>query len=96
MPDLAHDADAYRRLWLAVASAAVVAACTAIVKRKDPLEAAVAKEMRYFRSRSWRLICGYADITYAPDRVEQFLKPPYTRTTSAEMRRAMGLMEREA
>lgn len=96
MPDLTHDADACRRLWLAVASSAVVAACVAIVKRKCPLEDAVAKEMPYFRSRSWRMVCGYAGISYAPDRVEQFLKSPYTRTTSAEMRRAMGVMEREA
>ena len=92
----AQEAEACRRLWLAVASAAVVASCTAIVKRKEPLGAAVAKEMRYFRSRSWRLVCWYADITHAPERVEQFLKSPHIRTTSAEMRRAMGLMEREA
>ena len=91
-----QDAQAIRHLWLAVASVSIVDACTAIVKRKDPLEAAVAKEMRYFRSRSWRLVCSYAGISCAPGRIEQFLKSPYTRTTSAEMRRAMGLMEREA
>ena len=92
----AQEAEACRRLWLAVAEKAVVEACTAIVRRKEPLEAAVAKEMRYFRSRSWRLVCEYAGISYRPDHIERFLKSPYIRTTSAEMRRAMGIMEREA
>lgn len=56
MSDLRHEAEACRRLWLAVAEKAVVEACTAIVRRSGALDDAVAREMRYFHSKGWRRI----------------------------------------
>lgn len=95
MADPAHDADACRHLWLAVASIAIMDACNAILDRKSvTLEAAVSAQMRYFNSRRWREICLLAGVSYRPDRIERFLKSPYIRSTSSEVRCALGLMER--
>lgn len=92
MSDLRHEAEACRRLWLAVAEKAVVEACAAIVRRSGALDDAVAREMRYFHSKGWREVCEYAGISYRPDHIERFLKSPDVRTTSAQMRLALGLM----
>lgn len=92
MTDLRHEAEACRRLWLAVAEKAVVEACTAIVRRAGTLDGAVSREMRYFRSKSWREVCEFAGISCRPDQIETFLKSPHVRVSSAKIRKALGLM----
>lgn len=91
MNDLAHEAEACRQLWLAVAERAIVDSACAIVRRHAELDAAVSKEMGYFRSRSWREVCQYAGISFRPDHIERFFRSEHVRSNAARMREALGL-----
>lgn len=92
MTDLAHEAEACRRLWVAVAAAAVGDAAKNVVQAGKDRSEAVEREMRYFRSRSWREVCTLAGISYRPDHIEQMLLSPKAADSLKKMGRAYGVV----
>lgn len=70
------EAQICRRLWVAVACAAITDAAAEVAKARigDKRYLAIAQAMYYFRGRDWREVCEMAGMTIRPDHVERFLR----------------------
>lgn len=94
---LAHEAEACRRLWVNVAAAAIGDAAKNVVlaRRDGDEEAVIAREMRYFRSRSYRQVCELAGLSCRPDHIERMLRSDKVAASLKKMARAYGVLSHQ-